>query len=101
LGKEACGKLTCFKYQVIDSTAPATTQYLWFDTKDYMMQRWSFKDANSSSDMVFTYQAVTIKAPSTVHDFDANSQADMQAAQAAAAAAAAAASAGSDTDTTE
>ncbi|PJE65430.1 hypothetical protein COU91_01650 [Candidatus Saccharibacteria bacterium CG10_big_fil_rev_8_21_14_0_10_47_8] len=87
LGKEACGKLTCFKYQVVDSQNPGTTQYIWFDTKDYMMQRWSSKDANGSTDMTFTYKSVTIKEPSPVTDFSAQSSADLQAAQEAAAAA--------------
>lgn len=88
LGKESCGKLTCFKYQVVDTQTPGTTQYIWFDTKDYMMQRWSSKDADGSTDMTFTYQSVTIKEPSPVTDFSAQSNADLQAAQAAAAAAA-------------
>lgn len=83
LGKEACGKLTCFYFQVIDSTQKGTTQYLWFDTKDYQMQRWYFKDAESTSDMVFTYKSVKISAPSPVKDSSeasGTSQADVEAA---------------------
>jgi outer membrane lipoprotein-sorting protein len=80
-GKEACGKLTCFKYQIIDSKTPAQEQYLWFDTKDYMLQRWSTKDAQGTSDMVFTYQNVIIKEPSPVHEMSATpSAAEMDAA---------------------
>lgn len=88
LGKEACGKLSCFKYQVTDTQQPGTTSYIWFDTKDYMMQRWSTKDAKGSTDMTFSYVSVTIKEPSPVKEFDAQSNADIQAAQEAAAAAA-------------
>jgi hypothetical protein len=55
-----------------------------------MLHRWTSKDANGSMDMVFTYQSVTIKAPSPAHDFSASNSADIQAAEAAAAAAAAA-----------
>lgn len=89
LGKESCGKLTCFKYQIIDTESPDTTQYIWFDTKDYMMQRWSSKTASGSTDMTFTYKAVVIKEPSPVTDFSAQGSADIQAAQEAAAATAA------------
>ncbi len=89
IGKEACGSLTCIKYQVIDKATPGTTQFFWFDTKDYRMERYSTKDATSSTDMVITYQAVTIKAPTPVKDFSLSSTgADSAAAQAAAAAAA-------------
>lgn len=71
LGTEKCGSLTCYKYQVIDTTAPGTTQYIWFDNKNYQMQRWSSKDSSGSTDMSFSYQSVNITAPSPVHDFTA------------------------------
>jgi outer membrane lipoprotein-sorting protein len=72
LGKEACGKLTCYKYQVVDSKNPTQTQFLWFDTKDYQMQRFSFKDPQGETDMTFEYKSVTIKEPSPVHDLSIN-----------------------------
>jgi Tfp pilus assembly protein PilX len=87
LGKEKCGSLNCFKYQVIDTTQPKATQYIWFDTKDYRMQHWYNKDDQGTTDMVLTYKSVNITAPSPVKDFSAQSSADLQAAQAAAAAA--------------
>jgi outer membrane lipoprotein-sorting protein len=96
LGKEACDNLTCYKYQVIDSTHPNDQQFIWFDTKDYRMQHWYNKDDQGTTDMVITYKSVNIKAPSPVKDFSAQSNADLQAAQAAAAAAAASAGASSD-----
>jgi outer membrane lipoprotein-sorting protein len=68
LGTEACGKLTCYKYQVVDTASPGTTQYIWFDTKNYQMQRWSSKDADGSTDMVFTYKSVNITEPSPVKE---------------------------------
>lgn len=79
LGKEACGKLTCLKYQFIDKTQPASTQYVWFDTDDYRMQRFSSKDANASTDMVLTYENVKISAPSPVKEFSPAT--DLQAVQ--------------------
>jgi len=100
LGKEACGKLTCLKYQFLDKTQPGTTQYVWFDTKDYRMQRFQSKDASGTTDMVIVYQAVTISAPSPTKDFSTG--VDQQALQQAqAAAAAAAASYNADTSTTD
>jgi hypothetical protein len=66
LGTEKCGHLTCVKYQVIDPATPGTTNYVWFDTKDYRLQRWYGKDANSTNDFVITYTSVKITTPSPV-----------------------------------
>src|SRR6185503_19808218 len=69
LGKEACGKLTCFKYQVFDKTQTASSQFVWFDTKDYRMQRYQMSDGKDTTDMTITYQTVKITQPSPVQDF--------------------------------
>ena len=68
IGKEACGSLTCFKYQIIDSTAPDTEEFVWFDDDSYVMRRMSTKDSSGSFDMVITYGKVTISAPSPTKD---------------------------------
>ena len=93
LGKDACGNVTCVKYQVVDPATPGTN-YVWFSTKDYSLMRWYGKSADgSTNDFAITYGAVKITAPSPVVNASAAagtpSQADLQAAQAAAAAAAA------------
>jgi len=85
IGKEKCGKLNCVKYQMIDSSTPATTTYIWFDTNDYRMQRYTSKDADGSSDMTISYQSVKISVPSPVKE--ASADGGDQAAAAAAAAA--------------
>jgi hypothetical protein len=85
LGKEKCGNLTCFKYQMIDSTKPNAIYYMWFDDQDYRMQHYYSKDDSGTMDIVMTYQAVTITAPSPTKDF--NMGADAAALQQAAAAA--------------
>ncbi|MFA5003851.1 MAG: hypothetical protein WC498_01070 [Candidatus Saccharimonadales bacterium] len=73
IGKEACGSLTCFKYTVVES-AQAGTSSIWFDTKDYRLQRMSSTDTNgTTSDATFTYQAVNITTPSPVQDFSSAS----------------------------
>lgn len=80
LGKEKCGSLNCFKYQVIDSESPDTEQFIWFDDRDYRMQRFSTKSPEGSSDMTFTYTPVKIEAPSPVKDFSVQSNSDVDAA---------------------
>lgn len=70
LGTVACGSLTCFKYQVTDSSTPGTTQYAWFDNKSYLLRQWQESDGSgNSTDMTLSYQAVTISAPSPVVNF--------------------------------
>ena len=73
IGKEKCGNLNCVKYQMIDSSTPATTTYVWFDTKDYRMQRFTSKDAEGSSDMTIAYKKVKITAPTPVKEAAADS----------------------------
>lgn len=99
LGKDKCGNVSCFKYQVVDPATPGTN-YVWFSTKDYRLMRWYGKDANGTNDFVITYTSVTITAPSPVVDAASAgsaaaaasgmpTQAQIQAAEQAAAAAAA------------
>jgi len=71
IGKEKCGKLNCVKYQMIDSSTPGTTTYIWFDTEDYRMQRFTSKDTEGSSDMTISYQKVKISAPTPVKEASA------------------------------
>ncbi len=68
IGKEACGELTCFKYQYIDKSAPNDESFIWFDDEAYKMRRYTLKNAEGSSDMVYSYEAVTITAPSPVKE---------------------------------
>lgn len=78
IGKEKCGNANCLKYQVIDSTQPNTTTYVWFNTDNYRLARYTTKDSNNSTtDMTITYQSVKLSAPTPVKEF--NSGADAQA----------------------
>jgi outer membrane lipoprotein-sorting protein len=62
-GKEACGKLTCFKYEVIEPSSP-DKQYIWFDNRDYLLRRMQTVSSDTgTSDMTFSYDKVTITAP--------------------------------------
>ncbi len=70
LGQQPCGNLTCVKYQISDSAQPATTQYVWFDTTNYLMREFQGTNTGqgdvagtSTMDMKMSYQSVTISAP--------------------------------------
>jgi outer membrane lipoprotein-sorting protein len=67
-GTAPCGNLTCYKYQVKVASSPDTTQYVWFDTKDYLLREFSYNDSSTgiSADINFSYQSVKIAAPSPV-----------------------------------
>ena len=73
LGKEACGTLTCFKYDLKDSTSPNDEQTVWFDTKDYLARQWKDVSTDDTSGamtttlMTVTYPgAVSVSKPSPV-----------------------------------
>lgn len=72
LGKEACGSLTCFKYQIVDTNRPESTEYIWFDTKSYQLRRSLSEDATFSSNTTFSYDGVTVKAPANAKELGPN-----------------------------
>ena len=80
IGKEKCGNLTCFKYQITEKDSPNLEQFVWFDDKDYQLRRWSTKEGAETSDMVMTYGSVNIKTPSPVKDYSTQNSSDMEAA---------------------
>jgi hypothetical protein len=72
IGKEACGKLTCFKYQVIE---PGETgkQYIWFDDKDYQMRRMRSEGGEGGTyEGTFSYDSVKISEPSPIKELGPN-----------------------------
>jgi hypothetical protein len=88
LGKEACGKLTCFKYQMIDKASPETVTYFWFDDVHYQLQHHVVQDSRGTTDYLITYQPVTITVPTPTKDLSGSfDEQALKAAQAAAAAA--------------
>ena len=69
LGKEACGDLMCFKYQVIDPADTSMTQYIWFDDKDYLLRKQSTTDNQGvTTESTFSYNNASISAPSPVKE---------------------------------
>lgn len=65
-GKESCGELTCFKYEVINEEDKGTKQYIWFDDQDYQLRKQTTeaKTVFTNTETIFTYNKVTITEPS-------------------------------------
>jgi outer membrane lipoprotein-sorting protein len=72
LGKEACGKLTCFKYEIVDPSAADEKQYIWFDDKDFQLRRSRTENKDGVSEQTFEYSNVTINTPSPVKELGPN-----------------------------
>lgn len=72
IGKEKCGDLECLKYEVIDPKSSDTTQYIWFDTKDYQIRRMTIESPDGSSDMTYSYEDVKVTEPSPVKELGPN-----------------------------
>jgi hypothetical protein len=69
-GTVACGSLTCYKYQVVDTSQPSSTQYVYFDNSKYLLREWQAVDPTSgTSVMTITYPAVNITAPTPVQSY--------------------------------
>lgn len=68
LGTEQCGSLTCFKYQIVDPSNPQLNQYIWFDNQTYQMRRMLMEDSTSSTDQTFSYENISVVAPSPTKD---------------------------------
>lgn len=74
LSTEKCGELKCYKYQETDPQKPTETNYLWFDTKDYLLRRVSANDGKTSTEMTVTYASVSITQPSPTKDAPVTAQ---------------------------
>lgn len=73
LGTEACGSLTCYKYQVVESSTPDSKTYIWFDTKDYQLRRTRTESANGGvSDQTMSYEKISINAPKSYKELGPN-----------------------------
>jgi outer membrane lipoprotein-sorting protein len=72
LGKEACGNLNCFKYEVIDPEQADQKNFIWFDDKDYQLRRSRTETPDGASEMTFEYDNVNIGEPSPVQELGPN-----------------------------
>lgn len=65
IGTEACGKLTCFKYQVIMPENTETTEYIYFDNKQYQLRKMRSEAKDGPvSESTFDYSKISIDEPS-------------------------------------
>jgi hypothetical protein len=72
IGEEACGNLTCIKYQIIDTEEEEPTeQFVWFDNKDFLLRRYSITGGEGTTNMTISYGKVTITEPSPVKELPA------------------------------
>jgi hypothetical protein len=72
-GKEDCGELACYKYDVLDPAAGTAPTQLWFDTEDYLLRKSRVDTAaNSSNEQVFNYENVMVPDPSPVKELTPN-----------------------------
>lgn len=68
IGTVSCGSLSCYKYKVSVASTPKAVEYVYFDTKDYLLRQWTSTDSSTgiSVNLTFSYPSVTITKPSPV-----------------------------------
>lgn len=72
IATEACGKLECYKYQVIDPSNESSKEYIWFDTKDFLLRKTVTESADGTFESTFSYDKVEINEPTPVQELQAN-----------------------------
>lgn len=72
IGKEACGNLTCFKYEVVNPATPDVKQYIWFDDNEYQLRRTRTENKEGATEMTFEYSGITVSEPSPVKELAPN-----------------------------
>lgn len=68
LGKEACGSLTCFKYEMFDPQNPEIKRTFWFDDKDYLLRKEQGGFGEFIATTEYSYDGINITAPSPTKD---------------------------------
>lgn len=71
LGTEACGNLTCYKYQEVDSDNKEASRTFWFDNQKFLTRKEEQKFGEFTSTNSYTYENVNISAPSPTKDVPA------------------------------
>ncbi len=71
LGEEACGDLTCYKYEEVDPNGDAESagkRLFWFDKKDYLLRKDLSEFGEFSSESEYYYDDVSVDKPSPTKD---------------------------------
>ena len=71
LAEEACGKLTCFKYQQYFSKDPEFKRAFWFDDQDYLLRKEQGGFGEFITTIEYSYDAINIQAPSPTKEVPA------------------------------
>ncbi len=70
LGEEACGAITCVKYELVDKSEPDALNVFWIDAKTQRVMKTEMTEGDgSSTTTVYEYGAVTITAPEGAKDY--------------------------------
>lgn len=67
-GKEACGKLTCFKYMSMTGSNQDSMEELWFDDSQYLLRKMESTSTNGTTTVEYNYDKVSLTAPSPVKE---------------------------------
>lgn len=68
VGKEPCGELICFKYELTDIEDKRTKQFIWFDDNQYLTIKIRKEDPATNIELEYSYKNISIKAPSPVKE---------------------------------
>lgn len=64
LGEEACGKLTCHKYEEISGEQDSSSRIFWFDTKELLLRKEEAGYGEFMSISEYSYDNINVTAPS-------------------------------------
>ncbi len=68
IGKDACGLLTCFKYEITDPNDPSAGTTIWFDDADYKLRRMLSATTDATTELSFSYGGVSIEEPTPIKE---------------------------------
>lgn len=71
LGEEACGELTCYKYEQVDSASPEGKRLFWFDNKDFLLRKEQNGFGEFTATSEYSYDNINIKAPTPTKEVPA------------------------------
>lgn len=72
VGSEACGNLTCDKYEMTDLLGEEESKtYVWIDTKEHLARKMEFAFQGGSNVMEYKYETVQIAKPSPIKEMPA------------------------------
>lgn len=72
VASEACGNLTCDKYEMIDLLGEEENKtYVWIDTKEHLARKMEFAFQGGSNVMEYKYEAVQITKPAPIKEMPA------------------------------